>query len=317
MNPDSASKSEKFFCGCCAKQEEFNSDDVIFDYFGKEFSEYEYVIENLAIRPAPKKLLDLVPVHSTNISSKISSQLATAYPPCEPLQSTSKVMCHNPSATGEGDSRKSPDNSLKIRDVTSDFISFKAPDENPPVSSFIPRSLPGCSTGDQRAPKDITELRQTIRSKEYRTKKQILSDLYEASEQSLMIRPNASKLSNRPMPSEIKNTIETLKFKKPVPQFFTRTEKRLFHTPGVYFAETKGSNPVSIGTGEGSSEQGGSEATLDILQPTHELRSHNSNYYAVDSGAQTDVSPACPCPKKDKKSLKWKIIINKHSDCKR
>lgn len=72
--------------------------------------------------------------------------------------------------------------------------------------------------------------------------RKILSDLYEASEQSLMIQPNASKLSNRPMPSEIKNTIETLKFKKPVPQFFTRTEKRLFHTPGVYFAETKGSN---------------------------------------------------------------------------
>lgn len=89
MNPDSASKSEKFFCGCCAKQEEFNSDEVIFDYFGKEFSEYEYVIENLAIRPAPKKLLDLVPVHSTNISSRISSQVSSEDNGSQPYSKTS------------------------------------------------------------------------------------------------------------------------------------------------------------------------------------------------------------------------------------
>lgn len=48
---------------------------------------------------------------------------------------------------------------------------------------------------------------------------------------------------------------------------------------------------VSIGTGEGTSAQG-SDATLDILQPTQEFRSHNSNYYAVDSVAQTDVKDA-------------------------
>lgn len=72
MNPETASIKEKLFCGCCAKSEDYNSDEAIFDYFGREFTEYEYVVENLAIRPAPKKLLDLVPVHSTNISCRVS-----------------------------------------------------------------------------------------------------------------------------------------------------------------------------------------------------------------------------------------------------
>ncbi|VEN34447.1 unnamed protein product, partial [Callosobruchus maculatus] len=45
-------------CFPCIGKQTFSCDDVMHDSFGREFTEYEYVIENLAIRRAPKVLLD-------------------------------------------------------------------------------------------------------------------------------------------------------------------------------------------------------------------------------------------------------------------
>lgn len=41
------------------------------------------------------------------------------------------------------------------------------------------------------------------------------------------------------MSTEIKNTIERLRFEKPMPQFYTRTENKFFNTQGLYYAEVK------------------------------------------------------------------------------
>lgn len=122
------------------------------------------------------------------------------------------------------------------------------------------------------------------------------------------------------MTTEIKNTIDHLKFKKPLPQFFTRTEKRLLHTPGVYFAEVKNDfqngnkkSKAPIGMIDAPTQKI-SDSTLDILNIKPDDRTKGSIYYAVDSTAQTDISKPCLCPKKAKKNLKWKIIINKHAN---
>ncbi|CAH2013845.1 unnamed protein product [Acanthoscelides obtectus] len=45
-------------CFPCIGKQTFSCDEVMCDSFGREFTEYEYVIENLAIRRAPKVLLD-------------------------------------------------------------------------------------------------------------------------------------------------------------------------------------------------------------------------------------------------------------------
>ncbi|KAF7263886.1 hypothetical protein GWI33_000960 [Rhynchophorus ferrugineus] len=83
-------------CKCCAKRKRANSvSDAIESYFGKDFTEYEYVIENLAIRPVPKKLLDLVPVHSTTTSRRDDVyDLPCNENPSEPLkkQNTRSVL---------------------------------------------------------------------------------------------------------------------------------------------------------------------------------------------------------------------------------
>lgn len=69
--------------------------------------------------------------------------------------------------------------------------------------------------------------------------RKILQDLYEASEQSLHIKSKKNiKFKDTPIPMEIKDTIEALKYKKPFPQFFTRTEKKAFHHPGLYLTDT-------------------------------------------------------------------------------
>lgn len=70
--------------------------------------------------------------------------------------------------------------------------------------------------------------------------RKVLSDLCEASEESLnIIKPTTLAKTVKPMPTEIKDTIDNLRFKKPRPNFLLKPEKKLFHTPGVYFAEVQ------------------------------------------------------------------------------
>ncbi|XP_050309950.1 uncharacterized protein LOC126745928 [Anthonomus grandis grandis] len=320
-------KREKIICGCCTKPEDFSSDQVIFDYFGREFTEYEYVIENLAIRPAPKKLLDLVPVHSANVS-KTSSE-------CNYLDSEQKMLSHYPNkqpTSGEGDFRKPRANlGLKIRDVSEDYITFKSDEDykrpEPRPKQFGPKMLPYTDSPNNRVIKDIKEIQKTIRAKEYRTPKQVITDLCRASEESLkfnrpmlrsQIQLEERKLAHadRIMPTEIKDTIDTLKFRRPLSQYYTPAEKKIHgHSPGVFLAEVKGE---SINGDKANSLKEQSEDTIiDLMNDPNEINpiSDNKRYYPVDSTAQTEISKGCPCLKKQegKKNLKWKIIINKHA----
>lgn len=112
------------------------------------------------------------------------------------------------------------------------------------------------------------------------------------------------------MPTEIKDTIDNLRFKKPRPNFLLKPEKKLFHTPGVYFAEVQEDSWSSVKPREGSG------TSLELMNRSN-LRSQEPYTYSVDTTVQTEISKKCSCPKKEKKSLKWKIIINKHSDNKK
>lgn len=87
----------------------------------------------------------------------------------------SNQMTHNfkQPPTGEGDFQCSK--TIKIRDANDDFISFKSPIENyqsnPGKSGNSYQSY--CKPCEPRAIKEITELRHTIKSKDYRTPKQV------------------------------------------------------------------------------------------------------------------------------------------------
>lgn len=124
-------------------------------------------------------------------------QTSTTENPSEPIQASSdntimSLHHQNQFPTGEGDFRKSFRSAL-IKDVSSDFISFKSLENDgpsiphhqnakpitkppccnaPPFSKDFPRSS-AFRPGDHRCFKDINELRQSIKTKEYRTAKQV------------------------------------------------------------------------------------------------------------------------------------------------
>ncbi|KAL1490442.1 hypothetical protein ABEB36_013134 [Hypothenemus hampei] len=302
MNLENCRKKLKFICFCCPNEDEFNIDEVIFDYFGKEFTEYEYVVENMAIRPAPKKLLDLVPVHSTSISSRESSQTSKREPPAEPLTSNGIIiMPSRRQPGGEGDEQKTQEPRLPIKNNNSGFISFKEPTKE------ILQTKPD----KYKILKNVTELRQTTRTKEYKTKKEILSDLCETSEQCLNFeKPKIDKSKMKEMPLEIKDTIDNLKFKKPLRQFSTRTEKQVCQDQEVHFAGISTPKTLQMDLKEYANP------AEEPNRNNNENFSQESQYSAVDSTVQTDASKPSEGVKKSKKTLKWKIIINKHSDCK-
>ncbi|CAG9840579.1 unnamed protein product [Diabrotica balteata] len=56
--PPNPKKSLFYYCFPCIKRPKQTSEEVLIKTFGHEFTEYEYVIENLAIRRAPKVILD-------------------------------------------------------------------------------------------------------------------------------------------------------------------------------------------------------------------------------------------------------------------
>ncbi|XP_030767944.1 uncharacterized protein LOC115891585 [Sitophilus oryzae] len=295
-NKKLSNKSEKRgFCRCCSDEEKFNdTTEAFINHFGKEFTEYEYVIENLAIRPIPKKLLDLVPVHNAPTRSeddiydlKCIQKSSTQIKDCL----TASVSNAEADLSADGDSPR-----LKILSDDDQRVCTRHDMTTGSLDKL--GVLPGHKKGGHFR-----------NNRNYKSPQQVITDLCMASEKSLNFKPIAAPVI-RSIPTEIQDTIESLKFKKPQLGFQPKIEKDTFQTQQMYFAEVTNEKQNLNRVYGHDSHMTSNVSTSGDYDKEENLSS------TIDSVVQTEPTTENSFIKRKKRNLKWKIIINKHSNVK-
>lgn len=89
--PEESSNLLKKCFSCCGNSD-LDAEEINRGYFGDEFTEYEYVVENLAIRKAPKALLD---TWEKPVKDKLkSSETKKSFQKNQSSSTTKKVVHH-------------------------------------------------------------------------------------------------------------------------------------------------------------------------------------------------------------------------------
>ncbi|XP_060518464.1 uncharacterized protein LOC132697185 [Cylas formicarius] len=281
-------KVHRCLCFCCVRRKS-KGEEFALDCLKGEFIEYEYVIDNLRVKPVPKKLLDLAPVHSTNISTK--SVLKMSHVENNKANGNNR----NDNLTGQGDFEN---NGLKV-----------LPDEYEPsghCSTVSPNSDGKYESFSKPCGSCRRDVPENVEPPGYKDVKHIIDGRnfafqIQKSPREIVTRSN----QNQDLPAELK---AIARFNKPLPEYHTRTEKsfkpakqelEVYCIPGRKQLEsvtelTKSANDKSIETEE-----------------THGSLINEKNDSTVQTDATEIVEP-CQRKKQLKKCLKWKIVISKH-----